>query len=80
VWTRATALRWQLLFDILYVNNLPLEAITSFERILLQLWPAALLAFFLASGPLQLAAPEIQPKASKEKKAKKTVRRAAETR
>jgi hypothetical protein len=70
----------QLLLDILYVNNLPLEAITSFERILLQLWPAALLAFFLASGPLQLAAPQIQAKASKEKKAKKTVRRAAEYR
>ena len=42
--------------DILYVDNLPLEIGTSFERILLQLWPAALLMFFLASGPLQLVA------------------------
>ena len=45
----------QLLMDILYVDNLGLEIGTSFERILLQLWPAALLVFFLASGPLQLA-------------------------
>jgi hypothetical protein len=46
----------QLLIDILYVDNLPLEIGTSFERILLQVWPAVLLVFFLASGPLQLAA------------------------
>ncbi len=52
----------QLLVDLLYVDNLGLEIATSFERILLQLWPAALLAFFLASGPLQLVAPKLQPK------------------
>jgi hypothetical protein len=48
----------QLVIDILYVDNLSLEIGTSFERILLQLWPAVLLVFFLASGPLQLAAQE----------------------
>lgn len=47
----------QLILDVLYEPNLPLEIGTSFERFLLQLWPAALLAFFLASGPLQLIAP-----------------------
>jgi hypothetical protein len=52
----------QLLVDLLYVDNLGLEISTSFERIMLQLWPAALLAFFLASGPLQLVAPQLQPK------------------
>jgi hypothetical protein len=44
----------QLLVDILYVGSLPLEIGTSLERILLQLWPAALLMFFLASGSLEL--------------------------
>ena len=48
--------------DILYVDNLGLEIATSFERVMLQVWPAALLAFFLASGPLQLVAPKLQPK------------------
>jgi hypothetical protein len=68
----------QLLMDVLYVDNLGLEIATSFERIMLQLWPAALLAFFLASGPLQLAAPKIQNKP--QKKASKPARRVAETR
>jgi hypothetical protein len=76
----------QLLVDILYVNNLPLEISTSFERILLQLWPAGLLMFFLASGPLQLVAPKPQKrliketKVSKETKATKPARRIVETR
>jgi hypothetical protein len=64
----------QLLWDLLYVDNLPLEMSASLERILLQLWPAALLMFFLASGPLRLAAIKIQ------KKAHKPARRVAETR
>jgi hypothetical protein len=55
----------QLLVDILYVDNLPVEISTSFERILLQLWPAALMIFFQASGPLQLAAPEKELRKSK---------------
>ncbi len=46
----------------------------SLERILLQLWPGALLAFFLASGPLELIA------AKPQKKAAKAARRVAETR
>jgi hypothetical protein len=61
----------QLLMDILYIDNLGLEIATSFERILLQLWPAALLMFFLASGPLQFVAPQ--------KKPTKTARRVPET-
>ncbi len=44
--------------DILFVDNLAIEIRTSFERSVLQLWPAGVLMFFLASGPLQLAAPE----------------------
>jgi len=59
----AITLAAQLIFDVLYEPDLPLEIGTSFERILLQLWPAALLAFFLASGPLQSAAPERKTKA-----------------
>jgi len=74
----ALTLLVQLLMDVLYVDNLGLEIATSFERIMLQLWPAALLAFFLASGPLQLAAPKIQNKP--QKKASKPARRVAETR
>lgn len=50
----------QSVVDILYVDNLSLEISTSFERILLQIWPAVLLVFFLASGPLELAAQEIR--------------------
>ncbi len=70
----------QLLGDLLLMDNLALEINTSFERILLQLWPAALLMFFLASGPLQLAAPQPQGKVNKEKKANKPARRVVETR
>lgn len=64
----------QLLVDVLYVDNVGLEIATSFERILLQVWPAGLLMFFLASGPLQLIVPQLQKKPSK------AARRAAETR
>ena len=76
----------QLLVDILYVSNLPIEISTSFERILLQLWPAVLLMFFLASGPLQLVAARAPKKAgketkvSKETKAHRPARRIVETR
>jgi hypothetical protein len=64
----------QLLLDLLYVDNLALEVSASLERILLQLWPAALLMFFLASGPLRLTVTKPQ------KKAHKPARRVAETR
>jgi hypothetical protein len=67
----------QLLVDLAYMNELALEINTSFERILLQLWPSVLLMFFLASGPLQLIAPG---KVNKEKKAARRTRTAAETR
>jgi hypothetical protein len=70
----------QLLGDLLFADNLALEINTSFERILLQLWPSALLMFFLASGPLELIAPTPQGKINKEKKAGKPGRRMAETR
>jgi len=61
----ALTLATQLLFNILYAGNLAVEISTSLERILLQLWPAALLIFFLASAPLQLIAPKPQKKANK---------------
>lgn len=64
----------QMVLVLLYAANIPVEIGTSFERILLQLWPAALLAFFLASGPLQLTA------AKPQKKVTKATRRMAETR
>jgi hypothetical protein len=48
---------------------------TSFERLLLQLWPSALLAFFIAANTLQLYA---KPKGvEKGKPGKKTVKSAA---
>jgi hypothetical protein len=67
----------QLLLDLAYLKDLSLEINTSFERILLQIWPSVLLMFFLASGPLQLVAPG---KVNKEKKAARRTRTAAETR
>jgi hypothetical protein len=70
----------QLLGDLLLTDNLALEINTSFERILLQLWPAGLLMFFLASGPLQLVTLKPQGKENKEKKANKPARRVVETR
>ncbi|MGD0134628.1 MAG: hypothetical protein ABSE57_21475 [Bryobacteraceae bacterium] len=76
----ALTLAIQLSVDLFYVDNLPIEIGTSFERVLLQLWPAALLTFFLASGPLQLVASNSQGKLSKEKKAGRPQRRAVETR
>jgi Dolichyl-phosphate-mannose-protein mannosyltransferase len=72
--TLGLTLAGQLIGDALLIDNLAVEINTSFERILLQLWPAALLMFFLASGGLQLAA------AKPEKKANRHARRALETR
>jgi hypothetical protein len=76
----ALTLAAQLLLDVLYVDNLALEISTSFERIMLQLWPGALMAFFLASAPLQLIMAKLQEKGTKEKRAHKGARRVAETR
>jgi hypothetical protein len=66
----------QLLVDILFVNNLAIEIGTSFERALLQLWPAGLLMFFIASGPLQLVA--AAPTKAKKPAAAKSRRSVAE--
>jgi hypothetical protein len=71
----------QLLVGILFADNLALEISASLEAKLLQLWPAGVLLFFLAAGPLQLTAAEKPaPKSKTSKKALKPVRRAAETR
>ncbi len=74
----ALTLAIQLLIDILFVDNLADEISTSFERALLQLWPGAVLVFFLALGPLQLV--NTEKTARKAKLPKKPARRAAETR
>jgi hypothetical protein len=71
----------QLLVDILFVDNLTIEIGTSFERNVLQLWPAGVLLFFVASAPLQLTAAEKPALRNKTaKKALKPSRRVAETR
>jgi hypothetical protein len=71
----------QLLVDILFADNLALEINASLEPKLLQLWPAGVLLFFLASGPLQLTTAEkLAPKSKTSKKALKPLRRVAETR
>jgi hypothetical protein len=71
----------ELLAAILFAGDLAIEIGTSFERDVLQLWPAGVFIFFLASGPLQLAAAEKPASKSKtSKKAPKPARRAAETR
>jgi hypothetical protein len=71
----------ELVMDIAFVDNLPVEIATGLERALLHCWPAGVLLFFLASGPLQLAAaekPMLKSKASK--KSLRPSRRPAETR
>ncbi len=55
----------QLLIDLLYDANLPLEIGTSGERMIMQLWPAAVLAFFAAANSPQLLA--LKPAARKAK-------------
>jgi hypothetical protein len=71
----------QLLVDILFADNLAIEISASLESKVLQLWPAGVLLFFLAAGPLQLGAAEKPaPKSKTSKKAPKPLRRAAETR
>jgi hypothetical protein len=67
----------EVLMDIAFANILGLELATGLERELLQLWPAGVLLFFLASGPLRLTT---EPKTKGSKRALKPPRRAAETR
>jgi hypothetical protein len=71
----------ELVMDIAFVGNLPVEIATGLERALLHLWPAGVLLFFLASGPLELTAAEKPMSKSKTyKRAPKPSRRVAETR
>jgi Dolichyl-phosphate-mannose-protein mannosyltransferase len=67
----------QLAMDMLVVDNLAAEVGTSLERALLQLWPAGLLMFFLASREPQLVAP---PKRAEKAKLAKLARGVAGTR
>jgi hypothetical protein len=69
----------QLMLDIVFANNLALELNTSLERYLLQLWPAAILLFFLASGPLQLVPEKQAPKSKTAKRTGSSRRRIVET-
>lgn len=67
---------------VLFPNDVNWQVSTSVDRILLQLWPAGVLAFFFAANAPQLAA---QPKTAQKPKAAakhgaKAHRRAAETR
>ena len=65
----------QLLIDLLYDANLQLEISTSFERILIQLWPAAVLAFFVAANTPQLVAPEaVGPQGQSPRRGRKSPR------
>jgi hypothetical protein len=71
----------ELVLAILFAQNLTVELNTSMERILVQLWPAGVLLFFLASGPLQLAVEQKHaPKSKNLKKAPRRSQRVAETR
>ena len=71
----------ELVVDIAFVDNLPVEIATGLERALLHCWPAGVLLFFLASGAPQLTAAEKPAAKSKtSKKALKPSRRPAETR
>jgi hypothetical protein len=76
--TLILALGSELLVYIALVDHLALELATGLERTLLHLWPAGLLLFFLASGPLQLTAVERKTKSAK--KTPKPARRPLETR
>jgi hypothetical protein len=66
---------------ILFPNDIEWQLLTSLDRILLQLWPAGVLAFFLAANVPQLAAqPKAAPKPKAARHGAKSQRRAAETR
>ena len=61
-------------------NDVVWQLNTSLDRIFLQLWPAGLLAFFLAARAPQLAAKPAPEKAKPARRPPKPQRRAAETR
>ncbi len=67
---------------VLFPSDVAAQINTSLERAVMQLWPAGLLAFFIAANPPQLVAQLVEP-ATKSKPAKrpsKPHRRTAETR
>jgi hypothetical protein len=67
-------------YILLPPQNLDWRINTSVDRILLQLWPGGLLAFFLAAAPLQLVTvKEVVERAKPAKRAPKATRRAAGT-
>lgn len=70
----------ELVMDIGWVDNLGLEIAAGIERVLLHIWPAAVMLFFIAAGPLQLTAADKPAKGKASKRALKPVRRVAETR
>ena len=66
---------------LLLSNRLDWQIDTSLDRILMQIWPAALLAFFAASGSVQLASlPQKGTQKAPQKEAKKDGKKAAATR
>ncbi|MBZ5608767.1 MAG: glycosyltransferase family 39 protein [Acidobacteriia bacterium] len=83
--TAAVALGVMFLGDfavyILLSNDVNWQVNTSVDRVFLQLWPAGLLAFFLAAKAPQLAAqPKVAEKSKAARHGSKPHRRAAETR
>ncbi len=66
---------------LLFPGDVVWQMNTSMERLFLQVWPAGLLAFFLAANPPQLVrAPVMAEKSKPSKRASKQGRKAAETR
>jgi hypothetical protein len=65
---------------ILLPNDVGWQLNTSLDRIFLQLWPAGLMAFFLAANVPQLSAKAEPEKSKPVRRAAKPQRRAAETR
>ena len=65
---------------MLLPNDVNWQLTTSLDRIFLQLWPAGLLAFFLATDAPQLAVKRAVEKSKQTRQPAKPQRRAAETR
>jgi hypothetical protein len=71
----------EFLIYLAFPDDMVWQINTSLERLVLQLWPAAILAFLLAMNPPQLAAlPKESGKGKPAKRAAKPARRHAETR
>jgi hypothetical protein len=65
---------------LLLANDVNWQLSTSLDRIFLQLWPAGLFAFFLATNVPQLIPKPVEEKSKPVRRAAKPQRRAAETR